>query len=295
MDEKNELVSEKDELKHYGVLGMRWGFRNSETLARYGRANALTKNAKEIAKKAFNVGADAAGKTLDVIGGKASKAAKNASKKIEKTRKERKIEKQQAKSLDMSRKEFRKVAEEEAVLRRAALDSHDAATVAKGMHLLSDKELKDKYSRLVTEKNIRGLMPPAKKNAKEIVKDILVESAKKNIAKPLADKATSEVYNRIAKSAGVDPETAQKAGEAIQKAIKQEVGDIPLSAVAESFGRGNWSAEGKNRYGGDFYEKAPTSQQAEPAANTTYSRMADSNYRNKYSQRNWTYHSGIED
>ena len=281
MDEKNNPVDKNEELKHYGVMGMRWGIRNADTIARYGRRNPRTENAKQIAKEAFNKGAAAAGKTMTAIGKKSSAVAKNAGKKVSKIREERKLEKEQAKSVDMSRKEFRKTAEAEAILRRDALNSNNAATVEKGMHLLTDKELKDKYTRLVTEENIRKLKPAKKETAKEQVKEILIKSAKENIATPLANKATKEIYDKIAKSMGVDPETAETAAEAIETAV-------------DRMSRSNWTAEGKNRVSGDLYE-TKTSGPTESYGTTSYSQIGNSDYRNKYSQKNWTYHSGIEE
>ena len=139
----DDFEENEDYLKHYGVMGMKWGVRNAETQARYAGGNR--------AKKAIS---KAASKTAKAAGNVTSSAKKKLKNRIQTYRENKKI----AKSLG-----YKKVSEYKQA-RLMALYSHDPATVARGMKTLTDKELANKVKRLSEEKKIINLIPPKTKS-----------------------------------------------------------------------------------------------------------------------------------
>lgn len=141
-----ESMREANDVSHSGVKGMKWGVWNDETKRKYGigvRTKAKFTGGTEAAKTLLS-------RTAAKMNARAeTRKAARASAKAAKQQLKAEL-KAQRKELGMTRKEFDK-------LRDTTLKSHDPKVIAKGMHTLTDSELKEKIRRLQEEDKITKL------------------------------------------------------------------------------------------------------------------------------------------
>lgn len=219
-----ESMSDQNAVGHSGVKGMKWGVWNDETKRKYGLG------AKTKAK--FTGGADAAkavlSKAASKLGAKieSKKAARASAKEY---RKQQRAEiKAQRKELGMSRKEFDK-------LRETTLKSHDPRVIAKGMHTLTDDELKTKIKRLQEEDKIAKMATSrdksrydVKKARNEAINANPVVSLGKEVASGFLKDTVKELgYNTIVKK-GIKPPLEQRVTYAADQAQKKFAKDHPV-------------------------------------------------------------------
>ena len=155
-----------DELAHHGVKGMKWGVWNSETAARRAGVRQKTKNVK-------NTGSIKNRLPLDRL--KALRAVKG------KEREEPVLSKEQIEKL-----------------RKTTLESNDPETVQKGMHLLTDEELRAKVDRMEQEARVRRLVYSNQKSEAEI-KRIKNEARQKTLGYDIAKSAGTESIKAVTK------------------------------------------------------------------------------------------------
>lgn len=187
-----------DFLEHHGTLGMKWGVWNSETAARYlGKAG-------NYAKRAISRAATKQKEKLDAARAK----QKEASEKRKNERQEASIRKQEQKQFDkQTRKTYHLSAKEYNRLRETTLNSNDPSVVRKGMHLLTDKELDDKISRLEREAKIVRLATD-KEKADAKVKQERREARQKTLGYKVAKEAGTLTINTLNKNV-LDPGTKE--------------------------------------------------------------------------------------
>lgn len=140
----SDIYERADEyLAHHGIKGMKWGKWNEETRRRYGlgslKASVLS---SKVAKKAGSAKADLSAKIKN---------------KYEHDVGEYKEKKARRKELGMKRSDYDK-------LRKETLKSHNPEIVAKGMHTLTDEELKEKIRRLQEEDKIAKMASKQKQD-----------------------------------------------------------------------------------------------------------------------------------
>lgn len=140
-----------DYLAHYGVLGMKWGVRNAETMRKYAGGSRRAKP-KKIASRVLT----ATGNVVRTGAGKVVSKVSDANQ-------QRKEVKALAKDVDTTRRGMREFKK----LRTQTLRAHDPELVEKGMHTLTDSELNLKLARLNTEKQVRDLATAKRNNALE--------------------------------------------------------------------------------------------------------------------------------
>lgn len=147
-------------LEHHGVKGQKWGVRNKDTLRKY----------------AGPVGRSVKGK-LDKFNKNRPHPLSNVKNELAKRSAANKQSGDMAKAYAggkyMHPKKYKAFME----TRAQTLRAHDPELVAKGMHTLTDSELKDKISRLEQEKKIRDLADAKQKAATD--RAVAIENYKK--------------------------------------------------------------------------------------------------------------------
>lgn len=132
-----------DYLAHHGIKGMKWGKWNDETRRKYGlgslKASVL---GSKLAQRAGSAKADLSAKIKN---------------KYDHDVGEYKEKKARRKELGMKRSDYDK-------LRKETLKSHNPEIVAKGMHTLTDEELKEKIRRLQEEDKIAKMASKQKQD-----------------------------------------------------------------------------------------------------------------------------------
>lgn len=218
-----ESMSDQNAVGHSGVKGMKWGVWNDETKRKYGLG------AKTKAK--FTGGTDAAKSLLSRAASKINakvSAKKSAIASSVEAKRQKKAElKAQRKELGMSRKDFDK-------LRETTLKSHDPRVIAKGMHTLTDDELKSKIKRLQEEDKIAKMATTREKSRHEINKtrnEALnanpIISIGKDVASGFLKDSVKELgFNTIVKK-GVQPPLEQRVTYAADQAQKKFAREHP--------------------------------------------------------------------
>lgn len=151
------MVNNKDELTHYGVLGMKWGVRR--TNKRLASAKGEASTAKKISKaytnsleKRLSKKPNSVNRQNDVVIGK-------------------KIAKAYTNSMD------KKVKKRENLVKRSEKNSSNSA---KGM---SDSELRQKINRLQMEKQYSKLTRKERSAGAKFVKDVFTNAAQQTASK----------------------------------------------------------------------------------------------------------------
>lgn len=155
---------DNNELYHHGIFGMRWGMRRYQY-----KDGSLTPEGK----KRYSDG-DSRRNTKTVTNGKA-KASVTVTKPKVKTEAEKKAE------LESTKKEI--------------LNSRSAKKLYENANLFNDSELNSAYNRLVTEKNIKSLIP------KEVSKGERIANKFISVSGKLSDiiQNGTKLYNNVAK------------------------------------------------------------------------------------------------
>lgn len=139
---------------HYGVMGMKWGKRNAETLRKYKSGNGGQVSKKKGSSGESRVGkvAKAAGRSIKTAGMTAgSKAATAAKAAVRNALDQHAKRKQVDKLMDDAGVKKKKQREAFEKARAQTLSSHDPETVFKGAYTLTDEELGLKINRLKKE------------------------------------------------------------------------------------------------------------------------------------------------
>ena len=196
-------MSDNDELMHHGTKGMKWGVWNAETAARYAgvtktfvknKVNNFTSKAKESHEQKKAVAA-------------AEKAAKKQQKEFDSETRKR---------YGLSGKQYNE-------LRTRTLNSNDPSVVAKGMHLLTDKELVDKIDRLEKENKIRKIAT-SKEDREAKVRQAKAEARSKTLPYVLGKAAGNAAINAISNKV-LQPGTKElysRLRESVQRTIKDQ-------------------------------------------------------------------------
>lgn len=222
-------------LEHYGVKGMKWGVRNSETLRKY--AGSMKRKMSTISKFTSSSIVKAAVRKIQG-------AKKAPSTKVSKSYSERKVrhleKKEAAKALRTEKKEASKAlrAEKKALrkeagmspvkyekLRRTTLKSHDPEVVARGMHLLTDSELSDKIVRLQSEDVISKLAASKAERRTKAAKN-RYEAFKANPIYDLGSGAVKQLANDTLHKLGYDTIV----GKGINPVLEQRVSYLAKKA-----------------------------------------------------------------
>jgi hypothetical protein len=229
-------IDDDEALEHHGIKGMKWGVRNQETLRKYGLIGSAKKKTSAVAgalsSKVSSAASAASSKAVNAAVGRIENAR---AKKLHK--RQQKIElAQQRKELGMKKKDFDK-------LRETTLKSHDPRVVAKGMHTLSDEELKLKIKRLQEEEKISKMATSRAKGQYDVKKarnDALnanpVVSLGKDVASGFLKKSIDELGYRTIVQKGLKPPLEQQVTYAANKAQKEfsrthPVGKYKISGV----------------------------------------------------------------
>lgn len=217
-----ESMNDQNAIEHHGIKGMRWGVRNTETLRKYGLLKGASKGRDAVKKtaNAIAISLKAAGGTVKkasaatvasvkkTASAKASAVKNVAAKKVQaeadKRVKKKEAAKQEAeyrKELGMSKRQFEK-------LREKTLKSHDPSVIAKGMHTLTDAELKAKIQRLETEGKV-AKMATVQKQDRAATRKAQFEAIKSSpvydiINAPLKNAAQALIFESITKQ-GLKP------------------------------------------------------------------------------------------
>ena len=171
-------MADEEFLAHYGVKGMRWGVIHKRV------------------KKAISSGASRVSKVLE------KKRAKHKKLKKEKA----KLKKQRAEANKKSKEQNKELARANGYstdpagmkkfndVRRTTLTSHDPATIAKGMHTLTDSELKSKIDRMKLESEVMNIVEDRDKKANESA------TRAANLAKARNEAESSSIRGQVIKT-----------------------------------------------------------------------------------------------
>lgn len=241
-------------LKHYGVKGMKWGVRHdrdtSGSSSRSVKSSAAsariakgTKHSQKTYKKPSSSSTKARsasgkkklGKILKRYGSvtakngkKVAKASADGSKWVG-NKVERHIE-------AVKNDPNHGLSKEQKAIRKQALESHDPATVAKGMQYLTDAELNQKVARLETENRVRKIVPQNNQNGdgNDNMKSAIARGLQKGVSagveagtSKLVDKTIERATGPAAKVVG------EYAGEQFKKVVENYKKAKDYSEVAE--------------------------------------------------------------
>lgn len=175
-------MEQQNELYHYGVLGMRWGFR------RYQPYSLIPRKSGEGGKE---VGAAKKASKSDGLKSTISKLQRKGTP-LSEVKKSRKQKQEEVKSQKISDE---KTARERKLKAAEVVKSGDAKLIYENRFNLTDAQLKTAINRIDTEKTLRGLV--AEQNPSKIQK--LSKAIEK--VKPLVDTAETgiEAYNQVAR------------------------------------------------------------------------------------------------
>ena len=216
-------------LAHHGVLGMKWGKHNEETMRKYGELGPKT----ERKTSASDTASDSTKKpSLAKRGFEAIKKNRQA-KKDAKAAEEQRIKEQKQEEEEFISK-YGMTKEKYEAVREATLNSHDPQVVAKGMHLLTDEELRAKIERLETEEKLQGIAN-REKQAKIANKKAELDQKKQTLPYRLGERAANAIVdtavNKITQNA-VAPiasaagkalgDSGAKAIEALKKSLPEQ-------------------------------------------------------------------------
>lgn len=158
------MADDAQYLCHYGVIGMKWGVRNAETLRKYrsGNGGQVSKKKSSSGGSRFERVSKSVGRGLKDAGSRALGVPKAVFRKAADQRAKRK---QIDKLMDDAgaRKKRQKEAFERA--REQTLSSHDPETVFKGAYTLTDEELGLKIARLKKEGELLDMASSRKQAA----------------------------------------------------------------------------------------------------------------------------------
>jgi hypothetical protein len=223
-----------NELYHHGVKGMKWGIRKSVPTAGGQVGNRKVKKtfsvksvsqALSAKKKRFNerLKVKSANRAERKAAAKVVKAKKTADKiakakakaKVKAKKTADKIAKEKAKTEAKAKKTADKIAKanakteakqqammaKNAKAREEALTTHDPEVLQKNMHLLTYKELNDRYNRLNLEKNVRNLTPKKESKAKQVA-EAAFKFANSEAGQKVIKEAWGVAYDKINKKTG---------------------------------------------------------------------------------------------
>ena len=161
-------------LAHYGVKGMRWGVIRK-------RVKATISSGRKRVSKVLKKKQVSFKKTLKE---KAKARKKTLKEKVKARKKTRALAKENGNITPAAMKKFNDV-------RKTTLASHDPAVVARGMHTLTDSELRKKIDRMKLESEVINIVDDRSKK----VNDAADRSAK--LAKARNEVKTSSVMGRV--------------------------------------------------------------------------------------------------
>lgn len=203
-----ESMNDPTALVHYGTKGMKWGVWNDDTKRKYG-IGSMKNAAGDVKSKLASAVSSATAKIS------ANRTAKRQAR-IERStakRQQKAILKAQRKELGMKKKDFDK-------LRETTLKSHDPRVIAKGMHTLTDDELKTKIKRLQEEDKIAKMASNQQKQHYEALGK-KYEALSKNPLVEVGKGAVSSFVNSAVSELGVNLVIKQLAKPVMEQQIKQ--------------------------------------------------------------------------
>lgn len=144
---------DEEYLAHYGVKGMKWGVRHDRRSSGSGSGRV-----SRALKRGFRTAGGAVKKGSSRVAGIIANKAKAS---ITKRKELKEVAKDAGYSTNVKgMREFN-------ALRNKTLSSHDPATVAKGMHTLTDSELRKKMDRLKLESQVHDIVNDNNRKAYE--------------------------------------------------------------------------------------------------------------------------------
>lgn len=239
-------------LEHYGVKGMKWGVRNSDTLRKYSGPTGNSPRAivDKIKKNGPHPLASVKNQLI-----KRAKAAKESND----------LATQQVGNRFVNRKQYKAFMK----TRQATLRAHDPDLVAKGMHTLTDSELTAKIARLEQEKKVRDLAEA--KSRTETNRAISAENYKKakndTKASSIGAKLLTSTYNATVNYAGKQIvkhvlKTAGIEAEDDKKKDKKKDNESSSPSTDSSSGSSKNSTKSKSNKTSSASSTKPKSQQA---------------------------------
>lgn len=181
---------DEEYLAHYGVKGMKWGVRHDRRSSGSGSGRV-----SRALKRGFRTAGGAVKKGSSRVAGIIANKAKAS---IAKRKELKEVAKDAGYSTNVKgMREFN-------ALRNKTLSSHDPATVAKGMHTLTDSELRKKMDRLKLESQVHDIVNDNNRKAYEQANraEQLKKARNEARASGILGKAATNVLTTVGTHAG---------------------------------------------------------------------------------------------